>query len=523
MTAWSAPPLPGHEQGSRANFPTVRECARLLARAKGTNAQRLLESSMSPARVATSPTPEILARLTDVVGPQHVIAEEAELAPYMEEWRGLYHGRTPLLLKPGSTAEVSEILKIANDAGVAVVPQGGNTGLVGGQIPMTAGREIVLNLSRMNCVRAVDAANNTLTIEAGATLAQAQEAAAQADRLFPLSLSAEGSCQIGGNLATNAGGIHVLAYGNARALTLGLEVVLADGRVWNGLRALRKDNTGYDLRDLFIGSEGTLGVITAAVLRLFPRPAEQAVAFVALDTLDDVARLFEMAQAQAGASLTAFEFIPRIALDFLDRHMPEVRDPLEAPHPWYVLMEVSGVRPDGATEAVMSGILEQALEAEIVTDGAVAASLSQAQAFWDLRERLSEVQKYEGGSVKCDVAVPVSSVPEFVARANPEIERIMPGARPFPFGHFGDGNVHYNISQPEGADKQAFLARWDEIARAVYALAVEMGGSISAEHGIGRMKRGLLPGVKDDTEIWMMRTIKDALDPNGILNPGKVV
>ncbi|RIA55875.1 FAD-binding oxidoreductase [Dichotomicrobium thermohalophilum] len=471
----------------------------------------------------TPPTPDILARLTEIVGAHHVITEQAELAPYMEEWRGLYHGRTPLLLKPGNTEEVAQILKIANESGIAVVPQGGNTGLVGGQIPMTAGHEIVLNLSRMNRVRTIDPANNTLTIEAGATLAQAQDAAAEVDRLFPLSLSAEGSCQIGGNLATNAGGIKVLAYGNARALTLGLEVVLADGRIWNGLRGLRKDNTGYDLRDLFIGSEGTLGIITAAVLRLFPRPAEQAAAFVALESLDDVARLFEMAQAQAGPALTAFEFIPRIAMEFFEKHMPEVRDPLETRHPWYVLMEVSGPRPDGSAERVLEGLLAQAFEAEIVTDGAVAASLAQAQAFWDLRERLSEVQKYEGGSVKCDVSVPLSKLPEFVRRANAEMERIMPGARPFPFGHFGDGNVHYNVSQPVGMDKDAYLARWDDIAGAAYGLAVELGGSISAEHGIGRMKRELLPSVKDDTEMWMMRTLKQVLDPNGILNPGKVI
>ncbi len=470
-----------------------------------------------------APPDDLLARLTEVVGAPHAVTAEADLAPYMEEWRGLYHGRTPLLLKPGSTDEVAQILKIANEAGVAVVPQGGNTGLVGGQIPFATGHEIVLNLSRMNRVRAVDPANNTMTIEAGATLAQAQDAAAQADRLFPLSLSAEGSCQIGGNLATNAGGIHVLAYGNARALTLGLEVVLADGRVWNGLRGLRKDNTGYDLRDLFIGSEGTLGIITAAVLRLFPRPAEQAAAFVALERLEDVARLFEMAQARAGASLTAFEFIPRIAMDFLARHMPEVRDPLDAPHPWYVLMEVSGARPDGAAQALMETLLEGAFEAEIVRDGAVAASLAQAQAFWDLRERLSEVQKYEGGSVKCDVSVPLSRLPAFVERANAEIARLAPGARPFPFGHFGDGNVHYNVNQPMDMDREAYLARWDEIAGAVYGIAVDMGGSISAEHGIGRMKRELLPSVKDDTEMSMMRAIKAALDPNGILNPGKVV
>jgi FAD/FMN-containing dehydrogenase len=300
-------------------------------------------------------------------------------------------------------------------------------------------------------------------------------------------------------------------------------VVLADGRVWNGLRGLRKDNTGYDLRDLFIGSEGTLGIITAAVLRLFPRPAEQAAAFVALETLEDVARLFEMARGQAGASLTAFEFIPRIAMDFLAKHMPEVRDPLDAPHPWYVLMEVSGARPDGAAQALMETLLEEAFEAEIISDRAVTASLAQAQAFWDLRERLSEVQKHEGASVKCDVSVPLSRLPAFITRANAEIARLAPGARPFPFGHFGDGNVHYNINQPVDMDREAYLARWDEIAGAVYGIAVDMGGSISAEHGIGRMKRELLPSVKDDTEMWMMRAIKETLDPNGTLNPGKVV
>ncbi len=470
-----------------------------------------------------APAPRLLQQLAEIVGTANALSAPEDLAPYMEEWRGLYRASTPLLLKPASTQEVSRIMALAHEAGIAVVPQGGNTGLVGGQLPMPDGHEIVLNLSRLNRVRSIDIANNTMTIEAGATLAQAQQAADGAGRLFPLSLAAEGTCQIGGNLATNAGGIHVLAYGNARALTLGLEVVLADGRVWNGLRALRKDNTGYDLRDLFIGSEGTLGIITAAVLKLFPKPAEQACAFLAFDSLEDVARLFEMAQARAGSALSAFEFLPRLAIEFLARHMPEVRDPLSQPHPWYALLEVSGAQADGQAAAILENVLEAAFEAGIVSDGAVAASIGQAQAFWDLRERLSEVQKYEGGSIKHDIAVPVSQVPSFIARANAEVERLVPGARPFPFGHFGDGNVHYNISQPVGMDPQAFLARWDDVAKAVHAIVSELGGSISAEHGVGRMKRDLLPGVKDETEMAMMRAIKAALDPKGILNPGKVL
>lgn len=485
----------------------MRDDTRLAAQAPG----------LSP------PSSETLDRLAAVVGTAHTLRDAAALAPFMEEWRGLYRGRTPLLLRPGSTAEVSQILRIAHETGTAIVPQGGNTGLVGGQIPFETGNEVVLNLSRLSRVREVDAANNTLTIEAGATLAQAQEAAAQADRLFPLSLAAEGSCQIGGNLATNAGGIHVLAYGNARALTLGLEVVLADGRVWDGLKGLRKDNTGYDLRDLFIGSEGTLGVITAAVLKLFPRPQEQAVAFVGLESLEHVARLFDLALASAGPALTAFELIPRIGVEFLMKHQPDMRDPLAAPHRWYVLIEICAPRPDGQAAATLESLLESAFESSFIADAALAASLAQAQSFWELRENMSEVQKFEGGSIKHDVSVPVSKIPAFIAQANATIEALVPGARPVPFGHYGDGNIHYNVSQPQGADKDTFLARWDEIADAVHNIVVKLGGSISAEHGIGRMKRKLLPQVKSKVELELMRAIKHTLDPKGILNPGKVL
>jgi FAD/FMN-containing dehydrogenase len=438
----------------------------------------------------------------------------------LREWRKLYQGKTPLVLKPGSTEEVSRILALAHETGTAVVPQGGNTGLVGGQIPFAT--EIVVSLERLNRIRSIDPRGNTMIAEAGVTLAAAQKAAADAGRLFPLSIASEGSAQIGGNLATNAGGLQVLAYGNARNLVLGLEVVLADGQVWQALRALRKDNTGYDLRDLFIGSEGTLGIITAAVLKLVPAPKSKATAFVGLAGLDEAARFFDIAHELGAGELTAFELMPRIGIEFVLRHVEGARDPLEAPHPWYALVELSSQRLDAA-EASAEAVLVAGVERGAVADAALASSLSQAAGFWRLREMLSEVQLYEGGSIKNDVSVPVAALPEFLARAIEAVTALVPGCRPVPFGHYGDGNIHFNISQPEGADKAAFLARWDEMAGAVNAIVLELGGSISAEHGVGRMKRHLLPQIKHPVEMAMMRAIKAALDPRGILNPGKVV
>jgi FAD/FMN-containing dehydrogenase len=381
----------------------------------------------------------------------------------------------------------------------------------------------VLSVSRLKGVRYVDAAGYSMTVEAGLTLAECQAVADQADRLFPLSLPSEGSCQIGGNLATNAGGAGVLAYGNARQLVLGLEVVLADGRIWNGLRTLKKDNTGYALRDLFIGSEGTLGIITAAVLKLFPKPAEKATAIVALDEIGDALELFTLSQTAAGLAVTAFEFIPRMCIEFVTRHVPGARDPFARQYPWYALIEISGTRPDGRAEREMETILTAGAERGLVLDAALAGSLAQARDFWRLREGISEAQKPEGGNIKHDVSVPIARIPEFIARANAVVESLCPGARPLPFGHFGDGNVHYNVAQPRGMDKDRFLTLWDPITTALHDLVVEMDGSISAEHGIGRMKRGELARLKSAVELDLMRRIKSAFDPNGILNPGKVL
>jgi FAD/FMN-containing dehydrogenase len=464
-----------------------------------------------------------LARMVEVVGTAHALRDAGAQSPYLNEPRGLYAGKTPLVLRPASTREVAEIVAIANAARIGIVPQGGNTGLVGGQIPSSDGAEVVLSLARLDRVRAVDAQGGTMIVEAGVTLAAAQEAAARVDRLFPLSLASEASCQIGGVLATNAGGTGVLAYGNARALTLGVEVVMADGQVWDGLRTLKKDNTGYDLRDLFVGSEGTLGVITAAALKLYPRPAETAVALAALPDIEAVAKLFRLAEARGHAGLTAFEFMSRFTLELVTRHIPNSKLPLRTPAAWYVLLEVSSPEPGGLADATLQRLLTEASEQGLVTDAVVAASLAQAQALWRLRENASEAQRHEGGSIKHDVSVPVARIPEFIAAAIATVDRVCPGARPVAFGHFGDGNVHFNVTQPIGMDKSAFLALWSEMAGAVHDVVGELSGSISAEHGIGQLKRRELLRFKSPLEIALMRKIKAALDPNGILNPGKLL
>ena len=469
------------------------------------------------------PTPEILARFAAIVGSKGVLTSPSDIEPYLHEWRGLYRGSTPMVLRPATTAEVSAILKLAHDERIAIVPQGGNTGLVGAQIPFEAGGEIVLSLGRMKAIRATDPIGNSLTVEAGATLQSIQEAAAAADRLFPLSLASEGTCEIGGNIATNAGGVHVLRYGNTRDLVLGLEAVFPGGSIWNGLKTLRKDNTGYDLKQLLIGSEGTLGVITAATLKLFPRPAEVATVFACAPSLDAAAALFSSASVKAGPMLTAFELLPRRLMDFLKAHMPQHRDPLAAPCPWYALFEVSSPLAEGVAERVALSILEDAAGRGVVADAAMAASEAQARAFWGLREAASEVQKFEGGSIKHDVSVPVSAIPRFIEEASAAVTALIPDARPVPFGHYGDGNIHFNISQPEGADKTAFLARWDEVAALVHGIVREHGGSISAEHGIGRMKATALETVKTPFELASMCAIKAAFDPRGILNPGKLL
>ena len=463
----------------------------------------------------------MLQRLAEIVGPEHAIRDPDRQLPYLHEWRDRYVGRAALVLRPGNTEEVARILATANETGIGVVPQGGNTGLVGGQIPSPAGTEIVLSLSRLTKVRAVDEA--AMVVEAGLPLAEAQAVAQRAGWLFPLSLPSEGSCQIGGVLATNAGGVGVLAYGNARNLTLGLEVVLADGQIWDGLKTLKKDNTGYDLRDLFIGSEGTLGVITAAVLKLFPQPREKATALAALPDIDSVAALFRLAEERAHAGLTAFEFMSRLSVELVTRHVPGTRLPLREPAPWYALIEIAGANADGTAGAVLERLLAEASEQGLIGDAVVAGSVAQSQSLWRRREAASEAQKPEGGSIKHDISVPVALIPEFLGEAAPVVEAVCPGARPVVFGHFGDGNVHYNVSQPPGMDKARFLAMWDPMSAAVHELVATMGGSISAEHGIGQMKRADLVRYKSTVELALMRKIKAALDPNGIMNPGKLL
>jgi D-lactate dehydrogenase (cytochrome) len=422
-------------------------------------------------------------------------------------------------LRPGTTAEVSDICKLASEYKIALVPQGGNTGLVGGQTPHHG--EVVVSLRRMDKVRDIDTASNTMTCEAGVVLQVAQQEASRVDRLFPLSLGAEGSCTIGGNLSTNAGGTTALAYGVAREMALGLEVVLADGRILNGLSKLKKDNTGYDLRNLFIGAEGTLGIITAATLKLFPKPRAIETAYVGLESPAKALQLLAIAQREAAGTLTSFELLSDIAVDFSVRHGIDIRDPLTGKHQWYVLMELSSPREDA--RATLESILAQALEAGVVDDAVIATNLSQRAAFWKLRDEMSAAQKPEGGSIKHDISVPVVAVPDFIEQANAAVVKLIAGARPVPFGHLGDGNIHYNVSQPVGGDAADFLSRRHEVNAVVFDIVLRMGGSISAEHGIGVLKRDELPEVKDKVAIELMRSLKAMLDPLGIMNPGKVL
>ena len=468
----------------------------------------------------SAPDAALLARFAAIVGEKYAITDPQAQAPYVVEMRDLYRGRTPMVLRPGSVAEVAQILKLANDTSTPIVPQGGNTGLVGGQIPFD--NEIVLSLTRLDRIREVDPHSNTLTCEAGVTLQRAREAAAAVDRLYPQLLPSEGSCTIGGNLSTNAGGTAALAYGIARSHVLGLEVVLADGRILDNLNKLKKDNTGYDLKDLFIGAEGTLGIITAAVLRLVPRPRAVETAFVGLPSAQAALSLFAIAGENAAGGVTSFELMTRLGVEMVLRHAAGCRDPLQKPHPWYVLIELSSQSKAGLRD-VLEEILAQGLQRGLVHDAAIADSIEQAKAFWRLREMFGEVQRHEGGSIKHDVSVPVAVVPDFISEANAAVEALIPGARPVPFGHLGDGNIHYNVSQPLGADRAKFLARWNEVNATVFAVVKKFGGSISAEHGIGVMKRDILPSVKDPVALDLMRNIKRLLDPNNILNPGKVL
>ncbi|MBZ7920693.1 FAD-binding oxidoreductase [Ensifer adhaerens] len=473
--------------------------------------------------MTTLPSPELIASFVEIVGSANALTAEADKARYLVESRGLYRGTTPMVLRPGSIDEVSRIMKLASATRTAIVPQGGNTGHVAGQIPRDGKADIVLSLERLNRIRDIDPVGNVIVADAGCILADIQKAADDHNRLFPLSLGSEGSARIGGNLSTNAGGTAVLAYGNMRQLCLGLEVVLPTGEIWDGLRRLKKDNTGYDLRDLFIGAEGTLGVITGAVLKLFPKPLGHRVAFAGVGSVEHALALFEKASSLCGPALTGFELMPRLGVEFTTKHIPGVRDPMETVHPWYVLIDISTADSAESAERMVNDLLEQGLAAGLVENAVIAANEAQAKALWHMRESMSPAQKPEGGSIKHDVSVPVSSIPTFMKEADAAVMKAIPGARICSFGHMGDGNIHYNISQPVGADKQAFLDRWREINAIVHGIVLKYNGSISAEHGIGQLKRDELAEVRPPIEIELMQRIKHAFDPAGVMNPDKVL
>jgi len=462
----------------------------------------------------------LIDALTVGLGAGSILTDPGDIAGYLVEPRGLFRGEALAVVRPRNRDEVAFVVRECARAGVPVVPQGGNTGLVGGGTPQGG---IVLSLARLDRVREIDPLNATITVEAGCILKSVQEAAEGAGYFFPLSLPSEGSCRIGGNLATNAGGTAVLRYGNMRELTLGLEVVLADGRIWDGLKGLRKDNTGYDLRDLFIGSEGTLGIITAAVLKLFPRPQARATAFVGCPSPQRALTLFERLRAQAGERLNAFEYLTDFGLEIVLKHKPAAVRPLTERHPSYALIELSSPQKDADLQEQLETILGTALEEGLIDDAVISASGAQSAALWSLREDLSEVQRLEGGSIKHDVSVPVSRVADFIEEASRACEAEMPGIRVCAFGHFGDGNIHFNLSQPVGMDKAAYLAQWERFNRIVHDIVHRMNGSISAEHGIGLIKRDELPHYKDPVALDLMRALKHTLDPRNILNPGKVI
>ena len=470
-----------------------------------------------------SASPALIERLKSAVGERNVITDDHGREPFENDWRGQFHGRAAAIVKPASTDEVARVVQMLAKERVGIVPQGGNTSLCGGSVPDASGRQVVVNLSRMNRVRAVDPANNTMTVEAGCVLATLQQAADEHDRLFPLSLGAEGSCEIGGNLSTNAGGTGVLRYGNTRELVLGLEVVLPDGRVWDGLRALRKDNTGYDLKHLFVGAEGTLGIITAAVLKLFAKPRSQATALVAVESPDAALKLLAKLRESVGERVTGFELISRICLDLVFRHIPNTRDPLGRAFPWYVLVELS----DSTQGSTLDNLLEQALgsaaEAGLATDAVLAASDTQRKALWALRENVSEAQKLDGVSIKHDVSVPVSRVPEFIERASAALLKKFPDIRIVAFGHMGDGNVHYNCGKSQADQASRFYGESPEVNHIVYEVVNDLNGSISAEHGLGVLKVDEIKRYKSALELDLMRAIKKTLDPDGIMNPGKVL
>jgi FAD/FMN-containing dehydrogenase len=462
--------------------------------------------------------------LRAIVGAGNVLSSGSDdLSAYEVDWRKRYRGEALAVVRPGSTAEVAAIVKLCNEHGIAIVAQGGNTGLVGASVPDASGSQLLLNLTRLNKVRAIDAANLTMTVEAGCVLQSVQEAAADAGLLFPLSLAAEGSCTIGGNLATNAGGTQVLRFGNARELCLGVEVVTAAGEVWDGLTGLRKDNTGYDLRDLFVGSEGTLGLITAATLKLFPQPVAVTTALATLPTLEAAVELLQLARARLGAALTGFEVMGEYALGLVRKHFAHLPQPLP-PARWTVLLEQSDSEAEAHAQALFEALLETALERGLISDAAVAASIEQSNAMWHLRESIPLAQSLEGPNIKHDIALPVSAIPRFVAETDAALLRNFPGVRLVDFGHLGDGNLHYNVQAPADCDAARFLVEHEHAVNTlVYDALAPFGGSISAEHGIGALKREELAQRKSPVALALMRSIKSALDPRGLLNPGRVL
>ena len=466
---------------------------------------------------------ELLETIRTIVGARGLLTDPTDTAAYAEDWRRLYQGRTPAVIRPATTTELAAVVRLCAETRTKLVPQGGNTSMVGGATPDADGSQFVLSLARLNAVRAIDPLDMTMTVEAGVTLKAAQIAAAEADCLLPLSISSEGTAQIGGVLATNAGGNNTVRYGNARDLVLGLEVVLPDGTIWNGLRRLRKDNTGYCLRQLFVGSEGTLGVITAAVLKLVPRPRDLAVALCAVPSPEAALALFTRFQAHDPGAVQAFELMSARGMDFVLAHIPGASLPLSQPGAFYVLVELATPRPDAGLREALEQVLEQALADEIVLDAAIAASDAQRAALWRLREEHSEAQKREGASVKNDVSVPVSKVPAFIRQATAACEALMPGIRVVPFGHMGDGNIHFNLEQPAGSDAAWFLAQDHAIMDTVNEVVRAFDGSFSAEHGVGRLKPYMMPDWRGGAELAMMQRIKHALDPLGIMNPGKVL
>ncbi|WP_349572989.1 FAD-binding oxidoreductase [Azotobacter salinestris] len=466
--------------------------------------------------------PDFIEKIRDVVGAGGLIEDGEQMRSYLTDWRNAFRGKAALVVRPATTGEVAAVVRLCHAAEVPLVPQGGNTGLCGGSMPDDSGTQVVLSLTRMARIREVDPANATVTVEAGVVLQRLQEAAAEAGCLFPLSLGAEGSCTVGGNLATNAGGTAVLRYGNMRDLVLGLEVVLPDGTVWNGLRGLRKDNTGYDLKHLFIGSEGTLGVVTAAVLKLFPAVRSQATAWVALPSPQAALALIGSLRNLGGDRLTGFEMMSRQSVEFVLRHVAGCTDPFAQVHPWYGLIELGDTLPDAALGDVLETALGEAFEQGLVLDAVIATSEARVAALWHLREGISEAQNHEGPSLKHDISVPVGSIPAFIERADAALQGGFPGVRIVCYGHVGDGNLHYNVSKPVGADGASFKACAEAIMHTIYKVVAAFNGSISAEHGLGQSKHRAAALYKDAVELSLMKSIKRLLDPKGLMNPGKV-